>query len=315
MTTKIDIISGVLGAGKTTLINRILDDVMKTDKVALVENEFGEIGVDGHRLAESGVALREISGGCICCTLFGNFVSAAKKLISQIRPDRMIVEPTGVGKLTDVLKAVEAVGKVESISINMVVTVVDPLRYDLYTKMFGDFFKDQVQMAKTIFLSRTQLAEEESIEHTVSLLRDHNRNADIITRPWLDLTGAEIVAMGEKKNTSVGNVVIAHLEKNTHHLHEDNEIEVWSIPTSARYSKKQFKKVFNTLENEKEYGMVVRGKGFFQTPEGDWLQYDYVPGETTFCKAGPIHTGKIVFIGKQLNRMVLQELLDSFADN
>src|SRR5512145_754527 len=202
--TKIDIISGVPGAGKTTLINQILKGVLKMDSIAIIENEFGEIGIDGHRFAESGVTVKEISGGCICCSLFGDFVSAARKLISEVRPDRIIVEPTGIGKLSDVLKALEAVGKVETIEINMVVTVFDSLRYELYRKMFGDFYKDQIQTANTIFLSRTQLASKESIDHAIDHLKNQNRNANIVAQPWAELTGAEIISIGEEKNKSAG---------------------------------------------------------------------------------------------------------------
>lgn len=325
MTTKIDIISGVLGAGKTTLINRILKDVSKTETVAIIENEFGEIGVDGDRFAESGVAVREISGGCICCTLFGDFVSATQKLISQIRPVRIIVEPTGVGKLTDVLKALEAVNKVEPIDINMVITIVDPIRHTLYSKMFGDFFKDQIQMAKTIFLSRTQLVEKESaddvVQDVVKHLKSQNPNADIVTRPWDELTGAEITAMGEEKKGFVYDVAFDSFEKDFHapdHHHdseniEDDDIEVWSIHTSTQYSRKRFQEIFNALENRTEYGTVVRGKGIFQTPERNWLQYDYVTGESSFRQfhnTANLEQGKLVFIGKQLNQSALKKLLN-----
>ena len=313
MTTKFDIISGVLGAGKTTLINRILDDVLKTGKVAIVENEFGEIGIDGLRLAGSGVTVKEIRGGCVCCTLFGNFVAAVQKLISQVQPDRIIVEPTGVGKLTDVLTAVEAVGKVKPITINMVITIVDTFRHDFYMKMFGDFYKDQIQTARTIFLSRTQLAEKETVEHAVNHLMDQNNNADIITRPWDDLTSAEIIAIGEERKDTC-DAVIETLEGNTHHHLKDKEMEVWSIYTSDRYSMEQFEEIINNLEDESKYGLVFRGKGVLQSLEGDWYQYDYIPGETTFHKTSHTDTGKIVFIGQQLNQLALQELIDSFSD-
>jgi G3E family GTPase len=311
MPTKIDIISGVLGVGKTTLINHILKGVLKTDSIAIIENEFGEIGIDGHRFAASGVTVREISGGCICCSLFGDFVSATRKLISQVRPDRIIVEPTGIGKLSDVLKAIEAVGKVETIEINMVIAVVDSLRYELYSKMFGDFYKDQIQTANTIFLSRTQLASKESIDNAIDHLKNQNRNANIIAQPWDELTGAEIISIGEEKNKFVCIAAFEHYKDATHHHHSGEEFKAWSTYTSARYSMEQFREIIKTLENESRCGDVVRGKGFFQTPEGVWLQYDYIPKEIRFRKADHMDTGEIVFIGKNLNPSDLEDLLSS----
>ncbi|SHL07765.1 GTPase, G3E family [Desulfatibacillum alkenivorans DSM 16219] len=310
MPTKIDIISGVLGAGKTTLINRILDSVLKTDKTAIIENEFGEIGIDGCRFAESGVALREISGGCICCTLFGDFVSAARQLISQVRPDRIIVEPTGVGKLTDVLRALEAVGKVEPIEINMIVAVIDPLRYNLYSKMFGEFFTDQIQKARTIFLSRTQLAPGDAIDQTVKHLKEINPDAAVVTSSWEDLTGEEMVSLGEKPGAACISPTESILAKEAfcHHHHADEVFKVWSAVTSVRYSREQFRKAVHRLSTEARYGEIARGKGVFQTPEGGWLHYDYVPGETLFQNAEAMDTGKLVFIGKELNSSGLEEL-------
>lgn len=306
MPVKIDVISGFLGAGKTTLINRILEGISGTDQVAVIENEFGEIGIDGHRFSQSGVILREISGGCICCSLFGDFVSAACKLISQVRPKRIIVEPTGVGKLTDVLKALEAVGKTENIEINMVIAVVDPLRYELYSKMFGDFFKNQIQTAATIFLSRTQISPKESVENAIDHIKDQNQNANIIARSWDELTGTDIVSIGEAKaalNSSQNNDT-----KGLHYHHADKALKVWSICTAASFSKQQFKHIIHALESDSRFGEIVRGKGFFQTPEGNWIQYSYVPGETCFEKAVDMDTGKILFIGKELNSSRFEKL-------
>lgn len=306
MIPKIDIISGFLGAGKTTLINKILKDIIPLEKIALIENEFGEIGVDGQLFQKHGVEIKEISSGCICCTLYGDFVSALKKLISQIYPQRIIIEPTGVGKLSDVLKAVEAVGKIEKIKINMLIAVVDPLKYEMYSQMFGEFFQDQIQTARTVMLSRTQLAEKEAVKKAVNEIMQQNHHAKIIAAPWDQLTGAEIIKIGEQYEDTENNHK-EHFEIDHHH-HENEDFQVWSQKTVTKYSKEQFQAKLNKLQDKNTYGTVLRGKGFFQTTEGDWLQYDYVSGEINFNKIDGLDMGKIVIIGKDIKKFALEKL-------
>lgn len=305
MLTKIDIISGFLGAGKTTMINKILEDLVRVEKVAVIENEFGETGVDAQLLKKHGVTIKEINSGCICCALFGDFVTVTRILISQYHPERIIVEPTGLGKLSDVIKACRNVAKIEKIRLNMLITVVDCLKYDMYSYMFGEFFKDQIQESKTIMVSRTQFAEEGFIEEMRRDLFQLNKEANIITESWDHLTGAEIVQIGESnKHKKINQLFV-----DTNDTHDqDRRIQVWNRFISARYSREQFHEKLITISSEENYGMVIRGKGFFQTTEGDWLQFDYTANEINFSNIEAQQVGKVVIIGKDINEAALDNL-------
>ncbi|MBQ3583984.1 MAG: GTP-binding protein [Lachnospiraceae bacterium] len=198
--TKIDIISGFLGAGKTTLIKKLLEEGLKGEQLVLIENEFGEIGIDGGFLKDAGVQITEMNSGCICCSLVGDFGTALKEVIDTYHPDRIIIEPSGVGKLSDVIKAVTGVMETEGadICLNSTTAVVDGLKTKMYMKNFGEFFNNQVESAGTIVISRSQKMPEAKLEECVALLKEHNPNASIITTPWEDITGERILAVMEK---------------------------------------------------------------------------------------------------------------------
>ena len=196
--TKIDIFSGFLGAGKTTLIKKLLQDGYRGEKVVLIENEFGEIGIDGGFLKEAGVEITEMNSGCICCSLVGDFAEALTKVKEQFDPDRILIEPSGVGKLSDVIKAVERVCT-EDLVINGVVTVVDAGKCKMYMKNFGEFFNNQVQYAKTILLSRTQLVSEEKVNAAIALIREQNTECELVTTAWDELTGEKILEAMDHK--------------------------------------------------------------------------------------------------------------------
>ena len=198
--TKIDIISGFLGAGKTTLIKKLIAEALQGQKVVLIENEFGEIGIDGGFLKESGIQINEMNSGCICCSLVGDFNAALKDVLSQYEPDRIIIEPSGVGKLSDVIKAVQKVVDGENVVLNSYITVADVKRAKMYLKNFGEFYKNQVQYASTIILSRTQDVKEDKLEKTIELIRTLNDRSPIVTTPWEDITGAQILEVMEGKN-------------------------------------------------------------------------------------------------------------------
>lgn len=185
--TKVDIISGFLGAGKTTFIKKLIDEVFTGEKLVLIENEFGEIGIDGGFLKDAGIEITEMNSGCICCTLVGDFSKALQQVLEQYHPDRVIIEPSGVGKLSDVAKAVEGVKAEADIEISGRITVVDGKKAKMYMKNFGEFFKDQVASATTLVLSRTQMMTDEKIEECVHLLREENKEAAVITTPWDEL--------------------------------------------------------------------------------------------------------------------------------
>ena len=220
--TKIDIISGFLGAGKTTLIKKLIAESFSGQKVVLIENEFGEIGIDGSFLKEAGIEITEMNSGCICCSLVGDFKTALKKVIEQYSPDRIVIEPSGVGKLSDVAKAVERVNeKEDKVIINSLVAVVDGTKTKMYMKNFGEFFNNQVECAHTILLSRSQFVSEEKLQACVKLLREKNPDATIVTTPWDSLTGAQILAAMETKVDLAKQL----LEETEHHHHHDDDEE------------------------------------------------------------------------------------------
>ena len=219
--TKVDVISGFLGAGKTTLIKKLLKEALAGEQVALIENEFGEIAVDGGFLEEAGVQIREMNSGCICCSLVGDFVTALKEVIDTYHPDRIVIEPTGVGKLSDVTKAVADAVQNEEVELGNAITVVDAKKCKMYLKNFGEFFKNQVEYAGTILLSRTDDISEEKLSQCIELLRGVNPHALIITTPWDQLSGAQILEEIEKKSDFAAEVLKEMA--NEHHHHEDGE--------------------------------------------------------------------------------------------
>ena len=212
--TKIDIYSGFLGAGKTTLIKKMISESYAGQKLVLIENEFGEIGIDGGFLRDAGVNITEMNSGCICCSLVGDFGKALTQVIEQYNPDRILIEPSGVGKLSDVIGAVKKVTN-DQVTLGYTVAVVDAGKVKIYMKNFGEFYNDQIETASTIILSRTGNIPQQKLDNAVAMLREHNENATIITTPWEDLTGAQIVEALEGKATLAA--TLAELEKEHHH--------------------------------------------------------------------------------------------------
>ena len=223
---KIDIISGFLGEGKTTLIKKLLSEALKGQQVVLIENEFGEIGIDGGFLKDAGVNITEMNSGCICCSLVGDFGTALKDVITKFNPDRIIIEPSGVGKLSDVIKAVQGVAEDAPIELNSLVTVADANKCKMYMKNFGEFYNNQVESAHTIVLSRTQNMKQDKLEACVAMIREHNKDAAVITTPWDELTGEQLLAAMEKP-VSLADMVMAEEEIcpvcGGHHDHDHDD--------------------------------------------------------------------------------------------
>ena len=222
--TKIDIFSGFLGAGKTTLIKKLIAEAFQGEQIVLIENEFGEIGIDGGFLKEAGIQITEMNSGCICCSLVGDFRAALKKVVEQYHPDRILIEPSGVGKLSDVTRAVETIADEEDVKLNSFVTVADVNKVRLYMKNFGEFYNDQVSHASTILLSRTGSASEEKIEKAVAMLREKNPKATIVTTDWNQLTGAQILKAMESEDDFVQALLEQArqtVEEHEHHHHYD----------------------------------------------------------------------------------------------
>ena len=221
--TKIDIFSGFLGAGKTTLIKKLIKEAFQGEKIVLIENEFGEIGIDGGFMREAGIQVNELNSGCICCSLVGDFREALKKVVEAYHPDRILIEPSGVGKLSDVTRAVEGVGETLPVSLNSFVTVADVNKVKMYMKNFGEFYDDQISHASCIILSRTGSADEKKVAAAVALIQEKNPTATIVTTDWNELTGAQIVSVMDGKRDLVAELLSEAQASNAAHADEDEE--------------------------------------------------------------------------------------------
>ena len=217
--TKIDIISGFLGAGKTTFIKKLLQEAIKGEQVVLIENEFGQIGIDGGFLKDSGIEIREMNSGCICCSLVGDFGKSLEEVLTKYKPERVIIEPSGVGKLSDVMNAVRDVAKNLDVKLNSAVTIVDATKCKMYMKNFGEFFNNQIENAGTIVMSRTDVADAKKVHADVDLLREHNKDASIVTTPIDQLTGAQLLELVEKPDTMMEELLAQVKEEHAHHHH------------------------------------------------------------------------------------------------
>lgn len=218
---KIDIISGFLGAGKTTLIKKLIADAFEGEKLVLIENEFGEIGIDGGFLKEAGIQITEMNSGCICCSLVGDFGEALKEVLEKYTPDRVIIEPSGVGKLSDVIKAVQNIG--EEVQINSTATVVDAAKCKMYMKNYGEFYNNQIEYAGTVILSRTQNISAEKLDTCLKMIREKNEEASVITTPWDEINGTNILEAMEKVNSLEKELLEEHDHEHHHHHHHEEE--------------------------------------------------------------------------------------------
>lgn len=328
--TKINVISGFLGAGKTTLIKKLLSDVFKGQKVVLIENEFGEIGIDSGFLKDAGIEITEMNSGCICCSLVGDFGTALKEVLVKFAPDRIIIEPSGVGKLSDVVKAVQGVAKDADVELDSSITVADATKCKIYMKNFGEFYNNQVEHADTIVLSRTQNMDQTKLETAVKLLQDKNTTAAIITTPWDELDGEIILKAMNQRNSMVEEMLEEHHHEHEcgcgHHHHEDGEecheghhhehghhhadevFTSWGKETPHKYSEADLKEILEKLANGNEYGMILRAKGIISGEDGEWMQFDLVPGEYEIRKSSPDYTGRLCVIGSELEFEKLEKL-------
>ena len=326
--TKIDIFSGFLGAGKTTLIKKLLKEALSDEKVVLIENEFGEIGIDGGFMKEAGIEVTEMNSGCICCSLVGDFGVALKKVIDQYHPDRILIEPSGVGKLSDVIRAVEGVEKdIDEAQMGSFVTVADAMKCRMYVKNFGEFFLNQIEYAGTILLSRTQKMSQAKLEAAVALLREHNDKARIITTPWDELTGAQILDAMQSDHSLAEEMLETvmhehehehehdehctcgcHDHDHEHHHHADEVFTSWGMETPRKFSQAEIQSLLDALADEQKYGAVLRAKGIVDASDGEWIYFDYVPGESDIRRGNPAVTGRFCVIGSGLKEDALKEL-------
>ena len=397
--TKVDVFSGFLGAGKTTLIKKLIAEAYAGEKLVLIENEFGEIGVDGGFMKDAGIEVTEMNSGCICCSLTGDFRAALHEVCERYAPDRILIEPSGVGKLSDIVNAVEQASDGE-LAINALCTVVDAGKCKMYMRNFGEFFNNQVESAGCIILSRTAGIKEEKLAECVALLRGKNPGAVIITTPWDELSGAQILDAMEKRDTltaALESIEREHEEdedEHEHHHHHDHEhhhhfdengncscgchhdddedddghehehhhhdhdehehhhdhgeecgcghdhehhhhdhdehdhehecgcghhhhhhghdadevFTSWGMETAKKFTEDGLRAALTALEDEAKYGAVLRAKGIVAASEGEWIHFDYTPGEINIRRGSAGVTGRLCVIGHELHEDAVAEL-------
>lgn len=418
---KVDIFSGFLGAGKTTLIKKLIEEAYKGEKVVLIENEFGEIGIDGGFLRDAGVEINEMNSGCICCSLVGDFGKALEKVIAEFTPDRILIEPSGVGKLSDIIQAVEDL-ELEEVSLNGFTTIVDAKKVKIYMKNFGEFYNNQVEHASSIILSHTKGMDEAKKEQAVALLREHNEKATIITTDWDELSGTQILAAMERRDTIEealhhleeehehehhhehhyhhdhhehdeecccghdheheheheheeheheehehhhrhehdeecccghdhehehdheeheqhhhhehdeecccghdheheheehehhhhhdhdGHCCCGHDHEHEGHHHADDVFESVGVETPKKFTQEKIEKALEALEDKDEYGFILRAKGIVEGEDGQWIHFDYVPGEPDVRTGSAEITGRLCVIGADIDREKILKL-------
>ncbi len=361
--TKIDIFSGFLGAGKTTLIKKLLSEAFSNEQIVIIENEFGEIGIDSGFLKEAGVQITEMNQGCICCSLVGDFATALKEVIETYNPDRILIEPSGVGKLSDVIKAVEGLN-LDNICLNSYITVADATKVKIYMKNFGEFYNNQIENAGTIILSRTANISEEKLEKALELIREKNHTATIVTTDWDKIDGKAILSAMENADSLKADIeeLQKHHHHHTHeecedehcdchnhhhecddencdchhhdehhhhehhhehgeecscgcghdhhHHHADEVFSSFGKETVKKFSIDDIRNALNRFDEESKYGVILRAKGIVQCVCGEWIHFDYVPGEINVRKGEAGVIGRLCIIGKDLNETAIEELFN-----
>lgn len=347
---KIDIFSGFLGAGKTTLIKKLIEEAYKGEKLVLIENEFGDIGIDGEFLKDSGVQINEMNSGCICCSLVGDFSKALTEVFEKFSPDRIIIEPSGVGKLSDVVKAVNDAGNSEFV-INGLATVIDASKCKMYSKNFGEFYNDQLKSAGCIVLSHTTNIADEKLDGAMKIIKEHNHDAVVITTPWDKLSGMDILKAIEKKNSIEEELKEmeehhhchhhehqheeCHCHEHEHdhhheechchghehhhddchchdheHHHADEVFTSCGFESIKKFTKEEINNILLELLKE-EYGTVLRAKGIVMDKNGEWIHFDYVPNEPDVRNGSASVCGRICVIGANINEHKIKELFDA----
>ena len=385
---KVDIFSGFLGAGKTTLIKKLVEEAYKGEQVVLIENEFGEIGIDGGFLKDSGIQINEMNAGCICCSLVGDFRTSLEQVLEQFHPDRILIEPSGVGKLSDIVEAVERLDDPD-LQLNGFTTVVDAKKAKVYMKNFGEFYNNQVEHASAIILSHTKDMAEDKLKAVVELLRAHNDHATIITTDWDQLDGKQILKAMENRDTLEQAIELLekehaehhhdhdedecddpecschhhhhddddddeHEHEHHHHHHDDDDddehehhhhhdhddddddddehehhhhhdhdhhhhhhdghhhadevFDSFGYETAKKFSPDFIKECLEKLGDFGEYGQILRAKGIVEAEDGQWIHFDYVPGEPDVRYGSAEVTGRIVVIGAGVEEEAVKEL-------
>ncbi len=344
---KVDIISGFLGAGKTTFIKELISKVYKDEKLVLIENEFGEIGIDSHFMKGFGIEVTEMNSGCICCTLVGDFAKSLKQVADEFAPDRIIIEPSGVGKLSDVAKAVIDVQEEVQAEIDNMITVVDGSKAKMYMKNFGEFFNNQIEHAEVIVISRSQNLDESKLGECVKLIREKNEKASVITTPW-DIMSEETIRsalvgkhhLKEELHALKQQIHCSHSHENDHehgshhhehehdgqcscgchghehhhghdfheHHHADEIFKSWGIETVHEFNKNELEDILKLMAVTDNFGKVLRAKGVVLCEDKKWMEFDMVPEELEIRECRPDYIGRICVIGTELKEENLNEV-------
>lgn len=311
MKIKIDIYSGFLGAGKTFLMKKLITEGAYEKNIAIIENEFGEVSIDAAILRQSSIEVKEINSGCICCQVTGDFKEAVLEVIEKYNPDRIIVEPSGVAKLTDIIKVFREGKLKEKSEVDNIITVIDPEKFDMYINNFKDFYEDQILNTKKIVLSRVQKLDCEKVQDVVSKIRKLNRRAVIISEDWRKIKGKEILNQNdyERLNLKSSNLFKPRLSKKSEEFKKADEIfETFAIYPNSKISKSELISKFKFISSSKSYGDVLRAKGIIKLIDGSYGQFDFVKDEFDIREIKDNNSSVISFIGIKLNKEELKGL-------
>ncbi|GKX68371.1 CobW family GTP-binding protein [Inconstantimicrobium mannanitabidum] len=313
---KVDIISGFLGAGKTTLIKKLLKERLNGENIVVIENEYGEVGIDGNILKSDNITIKEITSGCICCTISSSFKDVLDEVFDTYNPDRIIVEPSGVAKLSEVVKEIRSEQVKRNIIINMQIAVVDSVNFENYFDNFGEFFVDQITNAKTIILSKTQLMRNTDLNQVFKAIRKMNPTCPIITTNWDNIPASKILEVGEFRNKDVlSQVDLIRKPLNVSHLIRkgmksdsiaSDVFKTWGVETPKVFKKSELRNILEEL-GKGNYGNVIRVKGVVNTA-ASWIQFDYVPGQIEIKDINYDYTGRICVIGSELKKEAIKTL-------
>ncbi len=314
--TEVEIISGFLGAGKTTWIKKLLSEETTKKKIMLVENEFGQIGVDSGFLQETGVKITELNSGCICCTLVGDFIGALEKAVKEYQPELILIEPSGVGKLSDIIKAVKHTDKQANIKLSGSITVVDAKKAKLYLRNFAEFFKNQISYANVIILSHTDKLGNEELTEVMTLIKTLNTHANIVTTSWDSIKAQDVNALLNNSDLLLESM-LRELENSPLELHHhedpdhpdaDDVFSSWGVQAVNKYSQEELTNILKAINSLPDFQGIIRAKGFLASEGNKWLSFDYIPGEPDVQECLPQYTGKICVIGTELPKDKLERL-------
>jgi G3E family GTPase len=315
MKIQVDIFSGFLGAGKTMLIKKLLMENVYSKDTIIIENEFGEIGIDGDILKESNIEVKEINSGCICCQVSGDFSKAVNEVIKKYNPVNIIIEPSGVAKLSEIINLLKVNEFKDSIQIRNIITVIDIQNYVIYTNNFREFYENQIRNAYKIVLSRSQLVDKHKIEDTIKSIQKTNSKAEIIYKPWETLKGIDVITEKSEKLIKEINIINPNgnktIKKNVNHV-ADKIFESYPIELDFNMNTEEIQKKFIFIESSSRFGQIIRAKGITKGTDGNYYQFDYVPKEFSSRKIKWANRKVVSIIGSELNRKELKQLFGGF---